>query len=341
MILVAILFLVVRRFVQASPALRRVLGPVLGAGALAVAAPAARARRRSSSATSAGSRSSTCSWRASGWCRSRSSPASCAAGSRASAAGDLLLELGRGRPLREALADALHDPSLEIAYWLPERERFVSAEGKEIRDDGSRTALLRRARRPRIAALLHDPSLAYDPELVEAVAAAAGLWLENERLPGRPALAGALPRHGRQHVAVAALRARPRRPDRQLQHRLRQRERPRGSRDDPERVLLGRLRRARRAGGAARRFAAGAPDHLPIEFESTFVNERGDGALDRVADRPDRRRRRERRGTSSSGGSTSPSASCARSSSGASATSSATSPTRRRACSPSSTARGR
>ena len=33
-----------------------------------------------------------------------------------------------------------------------------------------------------VGALIHDPSLADEPELVDAVAAAAALWLENERL---------------------------------------------------------------------------------------------------------------------------------------------------------------
>ena len=51
-----------------------------------------------------------------------------------SGVGDLLLALGRGTPIRDALAGALGDPSLEIAYWLPERERYVSAEGKPLPD---------------------------------------------------------------------------------------------------------------------------------------------------------------------------------------------------------------
>ena len=34
---------------------------------------------------------------------------------------DLLVELGRGAPLRDALAHALRDPSLDLVYWLPDR----------------------------------------------------------------------------------------------------------------------------------------------------------------------------------------------------------------------------
>ena len=33
------------------------------------------------------------------------------------------VELGQGTPLRDALAGALRDPSLDVVYWLPERER--------------------------------------------------------------------------------------------------------------------------------------------------------------------------------------------------------------------------
>ena len=36
---------------------------------------------------------------------------------------------GERRELRDALADALGDPSLELAYWLPDRERYVDADG--------------------------------------------------------------------------------------------------------------------------------------------------------------------------------------------------------------------
>ena len=50
-------------------------------------------------------------------------------------------------PLRAALADALGDPSLALAYWLPESERFVDALGHPV--DGVGTGLDRgRAARP-------------------------------------------------------------------------------------------------------------------------------------------------------------------------------------------------
>ena len=105
------------------------------------------------------------------------------------AVAELIVELGQTRApgkLREALARALHDPSLTLAYWLPEQQRYVDLAGQPVelpREDDSRvaTTLVEREGR-RVAAVVHDASLREDPELVEAVCAAAGLALENERL---------------------------------------------------------------------------------------------------------------------------------------------------------------
>ena len=96
---------------------------------------------------------------------------------------DLLVELGRGIPLRDALAHALRDPSLDLVYWLPEREQFVLPDGSTFQgDDGTRLRHDVRRNGELVGALIHDPSLADEPELVDAVSAAAALWLENERL---------------------------------------------------------------------------------------------------------------------------------------------------------------
>jgi signal transduction histidine kinase len=104
------------------------------------------------------------------------------------AVADLVLELGETRApgrLREALARALHDPSLAVAYWLPEQERYVDLSGRpvELPAEGSpRAATIVEREGRRVAALVHDPTLREEPELVSAVCAAAGLALENERL---------------------------------------------------------------------------------------------------------------------------------------------------------------
>jgi signal transduction histidine kinase len=105
-----------------------------------------------------------------------------------SAVADLVVELGETRApgrLNEALVRALHDPSLEVAYWLPEQERFVDLEGHpfELPGDGaSRVATIVEREGARVAALVHDASLREDAGLVDAVGAAAALALENERL---------------------------------------------------------------------------------------------------------------------------------------------------------------
>jgi signal transduction histidine kinase len=104
----------------------------------------------------------------------------------AAAVSDLVVRLGAHRgELREALAEALGDPSLELAYWLPERGEWVDAAGATV---DLPTGASGRARTPveqrgePIAMLIHDPSVAEERELVRAVAGAAVLALENERL---------------------------------------------------------------------------------------------------------------------------------------------------------------
>ncbi|TWP50683.1 hypothetical protein FKR81_18910 [Lentzea tibetensis] len=91
-----------------------------------------------------------------------------------SAVGELIVELGAGLPddLRAALARTLHDPTLQIGYWRPERREFVSADGEVLH--GS-TYL--ESNGTRLAVLVHDPAL--EPELVRAVAAGAALAVQN------------------------------------------------------------------------------------------------------------------------------------------------------------------
>jgi signal transduction histidine kinase len=89
------------------------------------------------------------------------------------------------RNLGEVLAEALRDPSLVLAYWLPRFERYVDAEGRpiELPADGSgRAATFIDHDGDRVAVLVHDAALSYQPELLEVVCAAADLALEQERL---------------------------------------------------------------------------------------------------------------------------------------------------------------
>jgi signal transduction histidine kinase len=104
------------------------------------------------------------------------------------AVGELMSRLSaapRAGRLRDALADALEDPSLELVYWLPERARFVDAGGHEyeLPEDDSTRAVTRVEREGRcVAAIIHDARLPQMREHVDAVGAAASLALDNERL---------------------------------------------------------------------------------------------------------------------------------------------------------------
>jgi signal transduction histidine kinase len=105
-----------------------------------------------------------------------------------SAVGELFLEL-RADPapadLHAALARALRDPSLILAYWLPEFGSYADHDGRpvEVPDrEGRRAVRLIERDGRRVAALLHDPALEDEPELLTAVTAAAGIALENARL---------------------------------------------------------------------------------------------------------------------------------------------------------------
>jgi signal transduction histidine kinase len=91
---------------------------------------------------------------------------------------------GRGA-LRRALAEALGDPTLELAYWVPSQAAYVDAEGQPMRVDPAlrdkiATTIENEGRR--VAAIIHDADLAQERDLVQAVGAAAALTLENERL---------------------------------------------------------------------------------------------------------------------------------------------------------------
>jgi len=104
------------------------------------------------------------------------------------AVADLVVELGQTPTparLRDALAHALRDPSLQVAYWAPARERFVDAAGEvvELPEDGTDRAvtLLERNGVPE-AAIIHDAILLDEPGLIASVASAMRLAVENDRL---------------------------------------------------------------------------------------------------------------------------------------------------------------
>jgi PAS domain S-box-containing protein len=96
----------------------------------------------------------------------------------------MMVDLEHGRPLRETVAEALGDPSLGLAFWLEHERRWVDAEGRTLDLEHVPSAAITVVERDgrRVGALLHDESLAAQPELIESVTAAAAFALDNERL---------------------------------------------------------------------------------------------------------------------------------------------------------------
>ena len=105
-----------------------------------------------------------------------------------SAVGDLFVELRRDpgpAELEQALARALGDPSLTLAYWLPEFGTYADPDGRAVTlpaPSEARAVTLIKRDGARVAALLHDASLEEEPELLDAVAAALSISLENAHL---------------------------------------------------------------------------------------------------------------------------------------------------------------
>jgi len=105
-----------------------------------------------------------------------------------SSVGDLVVEL-RADPapadLRDALARALRDPSLTLAYWLPEYRSYAGPDGRTVElpdSDGRRAVRLIERDGVPVAALVHDPALRDERELLDAVTAAAGIAIEKSQL---------------------------------------------------------------------------------------------------------------------------------------------------------------
>jgi signal transduction histidine kinase len=101
--------------------------------------------------------------------------------------GELLVQL-RTDPapdLRVLLAQALRDPTLSLIYWLPQYGTWADQDGNSTtlpQPDSSRRVTVVRQNGAPVAALVYDATLGEEPELVEAVSAAAGIALENGRL---------------------------------------------------------------------------------------------------------------------------------------------------------------
>jgi PAS domain S-box-containing protein len=193
----------------------------------------------------------------------------------------LLMALERGTPLQQALRSALGDPSLDIAYWLDSRQRWVDADGRGVAEPSSEPARRRSVTMverhgARVAALVHDSSLDDEPERVHAVAVAAALSLQTQRLQAElrnqyefletlvntaPSLMLNIDLDGRiinQNAAVVAASG------------LEDEEKIRG------RYLWDVFIDPGERDAIRAQFADAAPDFAPAEYENAFTNAKGE-----------------------------------------------------------------
>ena len=103
---------------------------------------------------------------------------------------ELVVALQSGAPLRDALASALQDEELTVLYWLDQRQGtarggWVDPLGHAVPEPepraGRAVKVVEQDGR-RIASITYDAALDDEPELLDAVTAAAGLTLRSDRL---------------------------------------------------------------------------------------------------------------------------------------------------------------
>ncbi|MCC6783535.1 MAG: hypothetical protein IT457_11900, partial [Planctomycetes bacterium] len=104
--------------------------------------------------------------------------------------------------IEEVLREALRDPSIDVAYWIDDRARWVAEDGRPI--DAGRTAIEVRRRGVPVAAVSYDAAR-IDQHLVETAAAEARPELENTRLRAAIALQLVEVRESRARIVAAQL----------------------------------------------------------------------------------------------------------------------------------------
>jgi signal transduction histidine kinase len=94
-------------------------------------------------------------------------------------------EVAEAGTLRDRLARALGDRSLQLGYWLADRGTYVDDRGRELdlpQGVGERGVTIVRDGDEPVAALVHDAGVLAVPDLLQSVSAAARLALANVRL---------------------------------------------------------------------------------------------------------------------------------------------------------------
>lgn len=104
------------------------------------------------------------------------------------AIGDLFVDLHEAPTpveLRDALRGSLHDPSLELLYWLPQFQSYADLDGRAAAAPvpvHGRAVTAVDVAGERRALLVHDATLLEEPALLQAATAAARVALQNAHL---------------------------------------------------------------------------------------------------------------------------------------------------------------
>jgi class 3 adenylate cyclase len=181
-----VIVLLLRRWLQASPAARRGLGPIIVAGLLEAFGVATRFLAATDPAGFAVVSRLAFLFELTvpvailvGFLRARLDRSSVA---------DLVVELGRGTSpegIEASLRATLRDPTLSVALWSAATGAYLDRGGQAVAlpDPGSGRAVtpLEHDGRP-LAAILHDAALLDEPALVVAAAAALGMAVQRDHL---------------------------------------------------------------------------------------------------------------------------------------------------------------
>jgi len=101
--------------------------------------------------------------------------------------GELVEALGINQgpaDLQQAVARALRDPSVRLAYWLPEFDSYADVDGRktELESSPGRSSTAVKRDDQTVAMLLHDAALNDEPRLLASVVSAIGMTIENAQL---------------------------------------------------------------------------------------------------------------------------------------------------------------
>jgi signal transduction histidine kinase len=127
---------------------------------------------------------------------------------------ELVVEVGHGPAptrLRDALARALRDPTLQLGFWIAERRCYVGSDGLPLQlpdSDGARAVTYMERNGTPLAVMVHDRALIHERNLMNGARAVTQLGLENERLQAQVRAQLEDVRASRVRIVVAADAAR-------------------------------------------------------------------------------------------------------------------------------------